>query len=172
MNCKNNHQTFWAYVEKKNTNKPGGVSTLEDNGQLITCYITKAKLLNNYFSSVFVKDPDSNFFELNVNQSISDTIETIDINRHLILEAIDKLNLSKAAGPDGIHARIIKECKESFSTVFRVIFKKSLNKGLLPKRWKQANVKALFKKRKRTKCSNYRPVSLTSIVCKIFETII
>ena len=66
----------------------------------------------------------------------------------MILEAIDKLNVSKAPGPDGIHARIIKECKESFSTVFHVIFKKSLNEGLLPKQWKQANVKALFKKRK------------------------
>ena len=56
---------------------------------------------------------------------ISDTIETIDINRHLILEAIDKLNVSKAPGPDGIHVRIIKECKESISAVFHVIFKKS-----------------------------------------------
>ena len=44
--------------------------------------------------------------------------------------------------------------------------------GLLKtKQWKQANVKALFKKGKQTQCSNYRPVSLTSIVCKIFETI-
>ena len=94
------------------------------------------------------------------------------LRKLLILEAIDKLNVSKAPGPDGIHARIIKECKESFSTVFHVIFKKSLNEGLLPKQWKQANVKALFKKGKRTQCSNYRPVSLTSIVCKIFETII
>ena len=44
----------------------------------------------------------------------------------MILEAIDKLNVSKAPGPDGIHARIIKECKVTFSTVFRVIFTKSL----------------------------------------------
>ena len=88
---------------------------MEDNhSQLITSDITKAKLLKNYFSSVFVKDTDIIFFELNVNQSMSDTIETIDINQHMVLEAIDKLNFPKAPGPDGIHARIIKECKESF----------------------------------------------------------
>ena len=80
--------------------------------------------------------------------------------------------MSKAPGPDGMHARVIKECKESFSIVFTLIFKKSLQEGVLPKQWKQANVKALFKKGKRTQCKNYRPVSLTSIVCKIFETII
>ena len=49
MICNNNPKTFWSYVKKKH-NKPGDVSTLEDNhGQLITSDITKAKLLNNYF---------------------------------------------------------------------------------------------------------------------------
>ena len=105
INCKN----ILVICEKK-TNRPGDVSTLEDNhDQLITSDITKTKLLNNYFSSVFVKDTDINVFELNVNQSISDTTETIYINRHMILEAFDKLNVSKAHGPDGIHGRIIKE---------------------------------------------------------------
>ena len=66
-------------------NKPGDVSILEDNhGQPITSDITKAKLLNNDFSSVIVKNADINFFELNVvNQSNS---ETIDIIRHMIVE--------------------------------------------------------------------------------------
>ena len=65
---------------------------------------------------------------------------------------------------------LLKSVRSHFSAVFHG--KKSLNEGLLPKQWKQANVKALFKKGKRTQCSNYRPVSLTSIVCIIFETII
>jgi len=149
---------------------------LEDsNGQLVSNDGSKAKMLNDYFSSVFVNEvDDGNFFDQNIiqNNPECDTINTIDVNRDIVLEAIEKLNVSKAPGPDGMHARVIKECKESFSIVFTLIFKKSLQEGVLPKQWKQANVKALFKKGKRTQCKNYRPVSLTSIVCKIFETII
>ena len=72
--------------------------------------------------------------------------------------------MSKAAGPDGFHAKIIEECY--------IIFTKSLQEGKLPDQWKQANVKALYKKGKRTQCQNYRPVSLTSIVCKLLEGIV
>ena len=149
------------------------MSTLEDrDGQLISNDCIKANLLNKYFSSVFVNENDDNFFEQNVNHNLVNNINTIEINQDMVLKAIDKLNVSKAPGPDGIHSRIIKECKDSFSIVFKIIFNKSLQEGILPNQWKQANVKALFKKGKRTQCSNYRPVSLTSIVCKLFESII
>ena len=172
LNCKQNPKTFWSYVKKK-TKKTGDVSTLEDNdGQLISNDCIKANLLNKYFSSVFVNENDDNFFEQNINPDLVNNINTIEINQYMVLKAIDKLNVSKAPGPDGIHSRIIKECKESFSSAFTIIFNKSLHEGILPSQWKQANVKALFKKGKRTQCSNYRPVSLTSIVCKLFESII
>ena len=104
----------------KNPNKPGDVSILEDNHGQLTSDITTAKLLNTYFSSVFVKDTDIYFFELNVNQY---NYDTIDINWHMILEATDKLNVSKAPGSYGIYARIIKECKESFYYYFMLFLR-------------------------------------------------
>ena len=78
-----------------------------------------------YLSSVFVKDTDNTFFNWMLNQSNSDTIEALDINRHMIVEAIDKLNISKAPGPDGIHDRIIKECKESFWLYFMLFLRRA-----------------------------------------------
>ena len=73
-NCKNNPKTFWSYVKKK-TRKPGDVSILEDNdGQLISNDYCKAKLLNHYFSSVFVNEADDNFFEENTNPSLNKSI--------------------------------------------------------------------------------------------------
>ena len=71
---------------------------------------------------------------------------------------IDKLNFPKAAGPDGIHSKIIKECSDIFSFVFNLIFHKSINKGASPKQWKEGTVRALYKKGKKNIGSNYRPV--------------
>ena len=135
MNCLKYPKTFCMVICEKKTNKTGDASTLDDNlGQLITSEIITAKLLNNYVSSVFVMDADINFKQ-NVDPSNTGAIDNIDINRHMIVEALDKLNISKSSGPEG--PRIIKECKESFTNVCHVILKKSLKEGLLPKQDKK-----------------------------------
>ena len=48
----------------------------------------------------------------------------------------------------------------------------SLHKGIVPFECKEANIIPLFKKGSRNKSVNYRPVSLTSVICKLLETII
>ena len=44
--------------------------------------------------------------------------------------------------------------------------------GIVPSEWKEANITPLFKKESRKKPENYRPVSLTSVLCKLLETLI
>jgi hypothetical protein len=61
---------------------------------------------------------------------------------------------------------------QSLSNSLYLIFKKSIDSGVLPDIWKEANVTPLFKKVSKLKPSNYRPVSLTSIPCKILERLI
>ena len=53
-----------------------------------------------------------------------------------------------------------------------MIFKKSLDEGVVPLDWRAANVVPLYKKGSKNLPSNYRPVSLTSVICKILESII
>ena len=53
-----------------------------------------------------------------------------------------------------------------------IIFRKSLSEGCVPKKWKEANITPIFKKGSRIEAANYRPVSLTSVVCKLLEGVI
>ncbi len=53
-----------------------------------------------------------------------------------------------------------------------LIFSKSLESGTLPSDWKLAAVTEIYKKSSKTHRENYRPVSLTSVCCKILESLI
>ena len=85
---------------------------------------------------------------------------------------LQKLNPGKACGPDLLPARVLKELASEISPLLTTIFQKSLDTGYVPKDWRTANVTAIFKKGEQFKASNYRPVSLTSICCKIQEHVI
>ena len=68
----------------------------------------------------------------------------------------------------GYHQEIV----EQISTPLAKLFNLSLKEGIVPSEWKEANITQLFKKGSRNKPENYRPVSLTSVVCKLPETLI
>ena len=82
------------------------------------------------------------------------------------------LNPHKATGPDGISPRILKELAPELAPILSFIYQTSLNTGKLPQDWKTANISPIFKKGDRVKASNYRPVSLTSVACKLLEHVI
>ena len=78
----------------------------------------------------------------------------------------------KSPRPDKMHPRVLKECSAELAQPLYIIFRKSLDSGVLPSDWKTATVTPIFKKGSKTKPGNYRPVSLTCIPCKIMETIV
>ena len=95
---------------------------------------------------------------------------------HFKIEDVEKrlknLKQDKAPGPDGIHPKILKECAVELARPIYRIFRKSLDEGKLPSDWRTAVVSPIWKKGSRTLASNYRPISLTSVVCKVLEAII
>ena len=76
------------------------------------------------------------------------------------------LKLNKAAGMDGIHSNILKTFSEEICLPLCIIFRKSLESD-----WRAADVVPLHKGAKNHP-SNYLPINLTSVVCKILESII
>ena len=69
-------------------------------------------------------------------------------------------------------ARVLKLCAEQISPVLQIIFSQSLEYGTLPQDWLSANITPVFKKGNRNIPGNYRPISLTSLPCKVMEHII
>ena len=73
---------------------------------------------------------------------------------------------NKSPGVDGISPKILKETVEQISAPFAHVFNMSLQDGIVPLEWKEANIIPLFKKGSRNKSVNYRPVRLTSVVMR------
>ena len=78
----------------------------------------------------------------------------------------------KSPGPDGIHSYALKETATKVSPMLTHIFQQSLSTGVLRTQWKHAYVTPIFKKGAKSDPTNYRPVSLTSVVCKSMEHIL
>ena len=83
----------------------------------------------------------------------------------MIADKIKKMKDNKSV--DGIPPKLLKEIVEQISTPLAKVFNLSLEEGIVPSEWKEANITPLFKMGSRNKPENYRPVSLTSVVCKL-----
>ena len=79
---------------------------------------------------------------------------------------------NKSPGVDGIRPKLLMEFFYQISTPLAKLFNLSLVEGIVPSEWKEANITPLFKKGSRNKPESYRAVRLTSVVCKLLETLI
>ncbi|XP_065678533.1 uncharacterized protein LOC105847050 [Hydra vulgaris] len=85
------------------------------------------------------------------------------------INILKHVDINKTYGVDSIHPLILKNCAVSVALPLTLIFIESFVKSELPTQWRAANITPLFKKEDKLEAANYRPVSLTSITCKIME---
>ena len=122
------------------------------------------------FQSVFTDEDMSTLPQMGTSKT--QDISSIQIQEKGIAKLLSKLNINKASGPDTISCRILREAADEIAPYLKFIFEKSLELKNVPYDWRTANITALFKKGDRSKPVNYRPISLTSVPCKIMEHII
>ena len=166
---KDSNKNLWSYVKSKRMETTGIAPLKGEDNITHNDNETKANILNKYFASAFSEPGDK---EILINLNQIENLGEINVEEMGINKLLANLKPNKASGPDGIPARLIKELSNELSPIFRILFQASLNQGKVPKDWKEANVTPLFKKGDKSDPGNYRPVSLTSITCKILDHII
>ena len=125
-----------------------------------------AKVLNEYFTSVFTREPEGPVPNPGTEEAES-LLEDIVITEVDILKKIKDLRRGAAAGPDGIGPAFLQDFRQILAPALQVLFRKILDEGVAPADWRKANVTPIFKKGAKCDPGNYRPVT-----CKIFESIV
>ena len=83
------------------------------------------------------------------------------------------LDLPKASGPYSIPVVLLKNCEPELSYIIAELFHKFLKESCFPDCWNVSLVVPVFKNVwERSTAKNYRPVSLLSVVSKIFEKLV
>ena len=143
-----------------------GVALIKHNGKLPSDSKTKAEILNHQFQSVFTQETSKEKLPDPAGPSYP-PIGNLEIICTGIKESLVNLNTKKAVGPDAKPNLFLKNTASASAKILQIIFKQSLQTGCLPKDWRDVNVSPILKKGDRHQTQNYRPVSLTSISCKI-----
>jgi len=130
---------------------------------------------DNYFAAVFTSEDHTTDIPIPTAMTSSDNIyhlQDVHFSVEDVMSLLSKLRIDKAGGNDELSLRLLFELKDYIAYPLYLLFRRSLDVGVVPEDWKCANITPIFKKSHRNKADNYTPMSLTSQVCKIFETII
>ena len=163
-----NKRPFNAYVKSK-TKSREGVGPLKVNGNLISDSEAMANKLNEFFTSVFgseAQGPVPRPPQLPVQNELQSTVFSVAQVRKKLL----CLKPNSAPGPDKVANRLLKANANSLAPALTAIFNKSMEEGVVPEDWRCAHVTPIFKKGSKFDPSNYRPVSLTSVPCRVMES--
>ena len=168
---KQNPKQFWRYVKSKLKVRQGVPNLEREYGTLTETDFAKAEVLNYFFKKVFTLEDDSELPNVEQMRVIHPSQE-VTFTEDDIEGLLSKLNIAKSAGPDGLHPRILKDLSVQLAQPLFILFRMSLETGMLPDDWKIAQISPIFKKGHRYKPGNYRPVSLTAVFCKILEKLV
>ena len=131
-----------------------------------------ADKMNDFFLSVSEHLPrlDEHDDIFTVNEELPDAY-CISVDETLL--ALQRVKTNKATGPDNIPAWVLKDHANILAAPLTAIFNSSLREGVIPIEWKTANVIPIPKTKPMMSVeTDIRPISLTPIVAKVFESIV
>ena len=173
---KHNEKNWWKVVGEltkfKDKSKSIEVIISNENPELLIDDPKQiAEELNNYFvmtSTINDSDIEVPALATRTENQLCD----VNIDEQEIIKILKDLDINKATGPDGICNRVLRECALVLSYPLSLIFNKLISNGHFPSCWKVAHVTAIPKTNSAKVAKDFRPISITSNVGKVFERII
>ena len=157
-------KNFWRHVKSrtKSTRIP---ETVSYDNRFRSDPTEQANLFNEYFFDQFSSESK---YDIDIDCSGNNFFD-LKFDSDEVYHILRRLNPSKAPGPDGINGKVLKNCARSLCYPLSILFNLSFVTGCIPPDWKLASVVPVFKKGDKNLVENYRPISLTSLVMKVFE---
>ena len=170
---KDNPRYFYQYARSKSTVKTAVGPFINAENQLIFDSKEKSDILQKQYTSVY----SSEGYNPSIIEDISrkpglKSLTTIEVTEENIEAAINTLNTTSASGPDGVPAILLKNCKSALKLPLKILWRSSLENGMIPQELKLGSIVPIYKGGDRGVPSNYRPVALTSHQVKICEKVI
>ena len=105
-------------------------------------------------------------------KTIKQKWKEINITEENVSKILQNLKTDKSPGPDSLHPKLLNKLSKELAVPLTKIFTTSIKTNQIPTEWKKAKVSAIYKKGDKSQAGNYRPVSLTSVVCKVMEKLV
>ena len=160
---------FYKFINQRIYDRSDVGVLVDTDNTVIVDNCEKANVFNTYFASVWQEDNNAIHRCENLNVT---PIESISLEEGDVLYAIKKLKSNYTCGPDGLPAIFFKRLGSTLVVPLTVVFKQLLSVSYVPDVWKKAIITPVHKKGTATDCSNYRPISITCVCCKLLERII
>ena len=161
-------KSLWTFILKLRQDNQV-IGDLHVGGSIVSDDSLKAEALNEQFNSVGLYTDEGNIPLPKLGESPYGEIHKLQISNSGVFDQLNKLNPSKAQGPNGIPPWFLNTYAAQLAPILQNIFQLSVDSSQVPEAWKNANVTAIYKKGSRAEAANYRPISLTSVASKLLE---
>ena len=163
---------FWRIASSVLIEGKSAIPPLFNGPEVLSSASDKAKLFaENFSKNSNLDDSDISLPVFHFRTNLK--LHSVSVTPRMVKKVIKNLDLSKGSGPDCIPVVVLKNCEPELSYILAEVFNKYLKESCFPDCWKVSSLVPVFKNvREKSTAKNFRPVSLLSVVSKVFQKLV
>jgi hypothetical protein len=163
---------LYRFLRSHRKSKPAPLSLRDSSGIVTHSPEEAAQTLANVYTTVLTPVTTLPLSPSHSQSQVQNSLEHVSFPLADVVKLLSLCDPGGSPGPDCIHPKVLKECASALALPYQLLFSLSFSSGVLPSPWRRAIIHPVYKGGDRHDPSNYRPISLTSIPCKLMEKVI